>query len=385
MRFHRRKKIKKTILVISDIHLGAGVMVKGNRNYLEDFHYDKELVEFIEYYSSGEHEKREVELIINGDMFDFLAVPFVKYFDDEYWSEEASLEKLKMILEAHPEVIEALNGFIAQKNKKITFIIGNHDAELLHDKLQEYLLSQFEEERRSRFHILMDLSGEYIPVPGVLLQHGHEYEVAHQFDRKECIIEDEKGMKYFIPPWGSYYVTRVVNRYKEERDYINAVRPIKKAMINGLIYDTFYTLRFLISNVFYFVMVRLIGLFKEGRSLKEILMKTLDELELFHDLDTFCEELFEKRPQIGCLIVGHTHEPAFKSFGDGRVYMNTGTWTDMYFIDWGKGRHTPQLTYAQVDVYEKGGDKKEGGHPLENLDLNLNVWKGVNYKPFCEF
>ena len=83
MRFLKNDKFNKSILVISDIHLGAGYMVDGKRNYLEDFHYDSELVDFLEYYSSNEYAGREVELIINGDLFDLLAVPFVEYFDDD--------------------------------------------------------------------------------------------------------------------------------------------------------------------------------------------------------------------------------------------------------------------------------------------------------------
>ena len=71
MRFLRKTKVTKTILVISDIHLGAGVVVEGKRNPLEDFHHDKEMVGFIEYYFSGEYLNRDVELIINGDLFDF--------------------------------------------------------------------------------------------------------------------------------------------------------------------------------------------------------------------------------------------------------------------------------------------------------------------------
>src|SRR5690606_10300171 len=120
MRFLRRGKhpIKKMILVISDIHLGAGAIVKGQRNYLEDFHYDSEMVEFLEYYSSGEYKEREVELVINGDFFDHLAVPFVPYYDDEYWSEPAALAKLEMIIKAHREVMAALSEFVSGKKKK---------------------------------------------------------------------------------------------------------------------------------------------------------------------------------------------------------------------------------------------------------------------------
>ena len=85
MRFLQKNKTSKTVLVISDIHLGAGVLVNGKRNYLEDFHFDKELVDFLDYYSTGEFQNKEVELIINGDLFDLLAVPFVNYFDDEFF------------------------------------------------------------------------------------------------------------------------------------------------------------------------------------------------------------------------------------------------------------------------------------------------------------
>ena len=58
-----------------------------------------------------------------------LAVPFVDYFDDEFWSDQASLEKLKMIISAHQEVFLALKKFTQEKGK-LTYVIGNHDAEL---------------------------------------------------------------------------------------------------------------------------------------------------------------------------------------------------------------------------------------------------------------
>ena len=138
MRFLRRKnKVQKTILVISDLHLGAGIQVNGRKNPLEDFNSDKELVDFLNYYSSDKFVSQEVELIINGDFFDLLAVPYVKYFDDEFWSEKAALEKLELILKAHPEVMDALKEFLSKKNKKIVYIIGNHDAELVFESLKE--------------------------------------------------------------------------------------------------------------------------------------------------------------------------------------------------------------------------------------------------------
>ena len=378
MRFlhEQQKKIKKTILVISDIHLGAGAMVNGRKNYLEDFCYDREMVEFIQYHCSHQYENREVELIINGDFFDLLAVPFVEFFDDEYWSEEASLAKLKMIVNAHPEILHALSEFIAKKNHKITFIIGNHDGELIHKSLQDYLLEQFDKEHRDRFKIILPHNEGYSPVSGVLLHHGHECEMANSFDLKECVVQDERGKKYFIPPWGSYYVIRVINKFKEKRRYVNAVKPVKKAIINGLIYDTLYTIRFLLATIFYFLMVRFISIFKEGRSIKEIIANTFQELEFADDSEVFCRKIFSLNQDINYLIVGHNHDPDLYALTDGKVYVNTGTWTNIHHLDWGKNHYLPQLTYAQIDVCKDGKNK---------LDVNLNIWRGFNTVPFQEF
>lgn len=375
MRFLQKNKLDKLILVISDIHLGAGAYVNGQRNFLEDFHYDKELVDFLEFYSSGEYEKTEVELIINGDLFDLLAVPFVEFFDDEFWSEEAALAKLKMIIEAHPEVMKAFSDFIKSDSKKITFIIGNHDGEIVMPKLKEFLLDQFPEDRKERFCILKDVSGEYMPYEGILLQHGHEYEIPHQFDLVDSVVKDINGRKYFIPPWGSYFVTRVLNKFKEERGYINAVRPIKKAMINGLIYDTFFTFRFIMANFFYFMMVRFVQLFLQGNKLSDMIKNSLQELDLFNDFEELTKETFEKRNDIFCLIVGHTHEPVYRNFINGNIFINTGTWTDMYHMDWARSKSGSELTYAQISI-------KSG---IEKPEVGLNIWEGRNEQPFREF
>src|SRR6185312_6549304 len=66
---------KKIKLVISDFHLSRGKWLEnGRRNPLEDFHQDERFKEFLEYYSTGKYKDYDVELIINGDFFDPLAV-----------------------------------------------------------------------------------------------------------------------------------------------------------------------------------------------------------------------------------------------------------------------------------------------------------------------
>ena len=71
------KKRRKLKLVLSDLHLGKGMRLpNGAINFLEGFYYDDQFVEFIHYYSSGVYRHHDIELIINGDFFDFLQVDY---------------------------------------------------------------------------------------------------------------------------------------------------------------------------------------------------------------------------------------------------------------------------------------------------------------------
>ena len=385
MKFLQNSNIFKTIIVISDLHLGAGVNVNNRRNFLEDFHYDKELIEFIEYHSSGHYLDREIELIINGDFLDLLAVPFVKYFDDEFWSEKASLDKLKMILDAHPGVIDALKDFLSYPNNHIVYILGNHDAELVFESLRDYLLELFPESDRDKFRILLNDDTVYIPEEGIIIKHGHEYELAHQYSVKTCIATDINHHKYFIPPWGSYYVTRVINKFKEDRDYINAVRPINKFIINGIIYDPLYTFRFMFANFYYFMMVRFVMIFKQNKRMGEVFSHVKNDVQLFQAFESLTEEFVTSDANIKALIVGHTHDPVFREYDDGSIFINTGTWTKMYNLDFGKNFHGAKLTFARIDVKEKLVTQDLEVGRFDHLEISLNEWKGRSDLPFKEF
>jgi UDP-2,3-diacylglucosamine pyrophosphatase LpxH len=380
MKSHQRNNTQKVILVISDLHLSAGKMLKGKRNLLEDFHYDNELIDFLNYYSSGDYADIEVELVINGDFLDFLAVPYVQFYDDEFWSEHAALEKLKMIMKAHRGVLDALKSFLASKGKTIVYIIGNHDAEFVFDSLKAEFLGYFGKD--SEKIILSNSITTHIPTKGVCIQHGHQYERAHEFDQENAVIETLNGERYFIPPWGSYYVTNVINKYKQERSFINAVRPIKHFIIHGIIFDTFFTLRFVLSNIYYFVMVRFWHFYMVKKSLRQVFQDLIRELELFQDYETLTRNFFEKNPESKVLIVGHTHNPTLRLYNDGTIFVNTGTWTRMVNLDLGQWSHGNLLTYAKILVKNKDYAIADFD---KNVEVDLKYWMGINNLPYSEY
>ncbi len=380
MKSHQKNNVQKVILVISDLHLSAGKMVKGKRNLLEDFHYDNELIDFLTYYANGDYEKVPVELVINGDFLDFLAVPYVEYYDDEFWSEKASLAKLRMILSAHKGVMDALKRFISRPDKKIVYIIGNHDAEFVFESLKQEFLSYFGEDAHKI--TLSNSLTNHMPTKGVSILHGHQYERAHDFDQENAVIETINGDKYFNPPWGSYYVTNVINKYKQERSYINAVRPIKHFLIHGILFDTYFTLRFILSNIYYFFMVRFWHFYMMKKNFKQIFQELYRELELFQDFESLTRQFFEKNPESKVLIVGHTHNPALRIFTDGTTFINTGTWTRMVNLDLGQWNYGNVLTYAKILVKDMNYELPDFD---KSVEVDLKYWMGINNLPYSEF
>jgi UDP-2,3-diacylglucosamine pyrophosphatase LpxH len=373
MRFIKRKSPDKTIICISDLHLGAGVFFNGKKNNLEDFFYDKELVDFLEFYSSDKYMKRDVELIINGDFLDFLSVPYVNYFDDEFWSEDSSLEKLKIIMSGHKEVFEALKKFSSLRDKKITYIIGNHDAELDLTKVKKYFMDYFNQ----RINLISLTKEGFKPIKSVLIHHGHQSERANSFD-ENSIQKDEQGREFLIPPWGSYFVAKVINRFKSESPHVNSVRPIKKFIIDGLIYDSMTTLRFLLATVYYYIMVRFIYIFKQGKFKEGVVKLIEEEFDVFNAPEDLKYQNLTEDDGLKILLQGHTHKPEISYLRKGKVFINTGTWTNMYQLDFGKSREEEMLTFAKLDVFKL--DEKE-----EKIDSNLLVWKGRNQNPFIDF
>ena len=86
------------------------------------------------------------------------------------------------------------------------------------------------------------------------------------------------------------------------------------------------------------------------------------------------------------MIVGHTHDPIFREYEDGSAFINTGTWTKMYNLDFGKNSFGARLTFARIDVKEKA-EAEEGVivERFDHLEIGLNEWRGKSDLPFKEF
>ncbi len=121
------------LLVVSDLHLADGGGVLDGFGDVQQAAFEGLLSAACGAGPMGHADN--VELVINGDCFDFLAT---EPYDTGGKSDLAtSLEKIQKIIAAHPGFFEALRGFIETPGRSVTFMTGNHDIELRFELVRE--------------------------------------------------------------------------------------------------------------------------------------------------------------------------------------------------------------------------------------------------------
>ena len=249
---------EKYKIVISDCHLSGGRYFEGKYNPHEDFFFDQEMIEFFEYFSTGPYGESalgpvDVELVINGDFLDFLNVPYEGEFEEGI-TEEIAVAKLEAILKGHPGVMQALKTFASKPNKCITYLIGNHDAELFFEKVREKITRAWDPEGSypsQKVRVVADTDRLRYEA-GLEIRHGNQFEATNQLDFEHPMITLHNGTQVLNIPWGSIYVMKIINRLKWKRANIDKIRPFKVYAIIGMIFDPIFTIQFFMLSFFYF-------------------------------------------------------------------------------------------------------------------------------------
>lgn len=238
-------------IVVSDLHLSAGRVAEGNP--LEDFGSDQEFAALLEQtIVESEREGAEVELILNGDVFEMLQVPHVTAFDPvtEYppkWyhssSEEDSVLKMAIIIEGHRRFFEGLGRFlrVGPPRRRVTFVKGNHDLNLHWSGVQAIIRDALG--ARSGRRSLVSFEERRICREGIYVEHGNQY--AEAVDRVEDMEEphDHDDPLQLAIPLGSWFVMDVFNNVEREKYWIDGVKPITALVWYALAFDFGFALR----------------------------------------------------------------------------------------------------------------------------------------------
>ncbi len=133
--------------------------------------------------STGKKTVNQVELILNGDIFDFDSVMSLpeKAIYKINWLEtrrglfpqqEKSLFKIKIMLEEHKVFIDALRDFL-NKGNTVIIIPGNHDVELHFPEVQAYIREVLDLPDAARKNLIFT-AWFYISNKDTLIEHGNQ-------------------------------------------------------------------------------------------------------------------------------------------------------------------------------------------------------------------
>jgi UDP-2,3-diacylglucosamine pyrophosphatase LpxH len=417
-------------IVVSDLHMGAGRVTEGNslEDFISDHELAAFLEEIAD---ESDRDGAEVELIVNGDAFEMLQVPHVDRFDpaavyppQDYHSssEKDSARKMQIIIDGHRPFFDALGRLVrvGPPRRAVTFIKGNHDVNLHWPAVQDRIRSAMGATGGRR--PLLAFEERCVSREGIYVEHGNQY--AEAVDRFQDMEEphDHERPGQLATPLGSWFVMDVFNQVEREKYWIDGVKPITALVWYALAYDFAFAARAIATAV-----RALPGIVVEGvldvqdpradlaRQLEDPdrvqeLAAMYDEDESFRlEFNAYVAGILAPPPELpgidamplaaspdpvgmgdqirervtsslfgiassraieeGAELVtfGHTHDAGVEELPDGRVYINSGTWT--WRADFsGVGKETWQdlfehperfsedrvLTYVRID-YDDGG------------------------------
>ncbi len=359
---------EKEIVVIGDIEMGAG-------NLTDDFISDQLLSGLIMELAERPH---PVDLVLNGDTFDFLKCPSklkpVTHYP-RHITEEVSLAKLRLIHRAHLPVFEALARFVSggevsggelagglasrpasrkgevpvgresrqsgeserepkwnQKvepkgKKNIYFILGNHDPDLVYEEVQEEIRSLLGNPPLERVRF----PGLRYEGQGVYVEHGHQYDFVFKMNFEKLFLKHRDNSILNLP-FVSFGLISHFMRLKEENPFIERIFPRPELLTHhrviarkinsgtlGYFFKSllYYPFRFYSDPTYTFPT----GLVREF----------YHRLRTVHwDVDNITNIMLKNREvKKEVIVLGHIHEKRIAK-GPKRVVIHPGSWRDEY-------------------------------------------------------
>jgi len=348
-------------LVVSDFHLGKGRNFKdGTQNILEDFFYDREFAEFLNYHRSGIFAESDVELVLNGDILNLLQIDTYGVFT-HLITERAVIRAVERIVEGHPEFFQALRRFASTPGHTIAYVVGNHDAGMLWPGPKQ-AFSEAVGAPVSFYDVAYEFDGIYI-------EHGQQYENFSRVDMKRPFITSRLPEPVLNLPWGSLFVAMCMPKIKTERPHIDKVRPISAFVRWSALHDTFWGIK-TVFNMGKFIFDTI--LFRRRYQIHQgvrVTLNLLKEITIYPSYDKIAFKILEERPEVNTVIFGHTHILRYKQWREGKEYFNEGSWNETTNLDLNDYGKQMRLTYAFIEQTVP-----------ERPKVRLKQWNGV-WKP----
>lgn len=236
----------RVLYVISDLHLGGRAGVPPARGFCINTHVAL-LADFVRQVAGQAAVRRaqaQVELVINGDIVDFLAQEGPRA--DQPW--RAFIEDPAEALQAYAEIRDQERPFfdalreLLQQGGDLTLLLGNHDVELGLPAVRAQVEADLgAADSPGRLRWIVD--GQAHVVGDVLIEHGNRYDgfnvIDHDRLRRVRSAQSRRqrlqGDEGFEPPPGSRLVQQVMNPIKRDYPFVDLLKPETEAVLPLLV------------------------------------------------------------------------------------------------------------------------------------------------------
>jgi UDP-2,3-diacylglucosamine pyrophosphatase LpxH len=366
-------------LVVSDFHLGKGRYFRdGTQNLLEDFVYDREFAEFLDYYRQGDYRDADVELIFNGDILNLLQIDSFGVHS-HIFTERLTVRALEKIIAGHSDFFAAIRKFTRAEGHTVAFVVGNHDAAMLWEAPRRLFSEACGTEVK-----FSDVAYEF---DGIYVEHGQQWETFSRINMKRPFITRGLPEPILNLPWGSLFTAVLLPALKQERPHADKVRPFSTFQRWIAIHDTWCGIKSA-ARVIKFVLDTM--LFKTRYQIRQGVRSTLGlvkDLSIYPNYDKIAFRILDEKEHVHTVIFGHTHVLRHRQWREGKLYVNEGTWNETTNLDLSDYGRQIRLTYAFIEypvLAEPDANIAEAeGTKAARPKVRLKQWNGI-WKPESE-
>lgn len=220
----------RQVYIISDLHIGGAASPDPRQRGFRLCTHTDILANFINSLAVSDE---ATELVINGDMVDFLAEEPFEVFTE---SQRAASAKLLRIINREQAFFDALRHFLRQGHS-LTILTGNHDIELTLPEVRQ-LFERTIAAQGKKYRFITD--GEaYTIGKEVIIEHGDQYDAWNKIDHSGLLLLRKMQSRRellpaklpFVPPKGSALVRHIINPLKKQYQFIDLLKPENEAVL----------------------------------------------------------------------------------------------------------------------------------------------------------
>jgi len=334
------KKIPgRKVIILSDIEMGGG-------DKFDDFPHTDFLSEFLEGYNDESYLDVELDLVFNGDTFDFLKVDIGGAFP-HLIDEHIALAKLSRISRAHHQFFKTIQNFIecGRRPRRVHFIVGNHDMELFFPKVQEKVIELCGGSGQIFF------PGFQLTIRDLYIEHGNQRDTLFSIDPQSVFLEHEQRNVLKLP-WATVTLLNAILPYREDLFMLDRIKP------RHLLFEYIPELKEYLLGLLWRYWTK--DYIRSSDPLKKVTWSMVKEtlkrsFYAFHsdlEIDRSLDAVRMQNPHLRTFVFGHLHEASCRSFGNRKI-IQSGCFRDEYMLTEHDMAYSPiPKNYVEVDFLD---------------------------------